>query len=400
MHLRAPRRGDARARADPAGRAAAAHDHARRRGQRPRHRVDELPQRAAARVGPRDGRAHRGAARSSRPSRATSSSTPSPTPTARSATRPGCGSSSSRCRRTSPCGTSASTTRPRSPRPSSASSRSGRGRGSASTRSTASRFAPGELYLTLARWTDEPGPTSDYAGQQVFYRSLQQREHRPAHHARLPLALGHRLVLVLARLRRPAPARAPAVAAAAGGAPTSTSSSSPSTAASAWPTGSTGAPAAPARARRPGRRGAGRAARRVPGVVRRARSACARCGCARCARASDRRLARPYPLAARRRPTSTSASGAPSTWAPTPRGPAQPGDRGARSPSSAATSRLYSEAFYDRRDVRPPLRRRPPGRGQGRSRPRRPTHAPSTTRWCNDDDLPHGPGLRPRPPSR
>ena len=36
-------------------------------------------------------------------------------------------------------------------------------------------FAPGELYLTLARWTDEPGPTSDYAGQQVFYRSIQQR---------------------------------------------------------------------------------------------------------------------------------------------------------------------------------------------------------------------------------
>ena len=36
-------------------------------------------------------------------------------------------------------------------------------------------FTPGELYLTLARWTDEPGPTSDYAGQQVFFRSLQQR---------------------------------------------------------------------------------------------------------------------------------------------------------------------------------------------------------------------------------
>ena len=36
-------------------------------------------------------------------------------------------------------------------------------------------FTPGELYLTLARWTDEPGPTSDYTGQQVFYRSLQQR---------------------------------------------------------------------------------------------------------------------------------------------------------------------------------------------------------------------------------
>jgi FAD/FMN-containing dehydrogenase len=44
-------------------------------------------------------------------------------------------------------------------------------------------FSPDELYLTLARWTDEPGPTStstglstsDYTGQQVFYRSLQQR---------------------------------------------------------------------------------------------------------------------------------------------------------------------------------------------------------------------------------
>lgn len=36
-------------------------------------------------------------------------------------------------------------------------------------------FAPDELYLTLARWTDDPGPTSDYTGQQVFYRSLQRR---------------------------------------------------------------------------------------------------------------------------------------------------------------------------------------------------------------------------------
>ncbi len=36
-------------------------------------------------------------------------------------------------------------------------------------------FGPGELYLTLARWTDEHGPTSDYTGQQVYYRSLQHR---------------------------------------------------------------------------------------------------------------------------------------------------------------------------------------------------------------------------------
>ena len=34
-------------------------------------------------------------------------------------------------------------------------------------------FGPGEHVLTLARWTDEPGATSDYAGQQIYYRSLQ-----------------------------------------------------------------------------------------------------------------------------------------------------------------------------------------------------------------------------------
>jgi len=42
-------------------------------------------------------------------------------------------------------------------------------------------FAPGEYYLTLATWTDATGPggrieTSDYAGQDVYYRSIQDRE--------------------------------------------------------------------------------------------------------------------------------------------------------------------------------------------------------------------------------
>jgi FAD/FMN-containing dehydrogenase len=37
-------------------------------------------------------------------------------------------------------------------------------------------FEPGEGYLTIARWLDEDGPTSDYTGQDVFYRSLQRRE--------------------------------------------------------------------------------------------------------------------------------------------------------------------------------------------------------------------------------
>ncbi|MBB6629356.1 FAD-binding oxidoreductase [Nocardioides sp. KIGAM211] len=39
-------------------------------------------------------------------------------------------------------------------------------------------FAPGEYYLTLATWVDSPrgAEPSDYTGQQIFYRSIQERE--------------------------------------------------------------------------------------------------------------------------------------------------------------------------------------------------------------------------------
>ena len=59
VHLRGPRRRHAAARVRPVRRAAAAQHHPRRRGHRPRHRVDVVPQRPAARVGARDGRADR-----------------------------------------------------------------------------------------------------------------------------------------------------------------------------------------------------------------------------------------------------------------------------------------------------------------------------------------------------
>jgi FAD/FMN-containing dehydrogenase len=36
-------------------------------------------------------------------------------------------------------------------------------------------FAPDESYLTLARWSSEPGATSDYTGQDIYFRSLQER---------------------------------------------------------------------------------------------------------------------------------------------------------------------------------------------------------------------------------
>ena len=37
-------------------------------------------------------------------------------------------------------------------------------------------FTPDEIYLTLAHFTDEPQRVSDYTGQQVYYRSIAQRE--------------------------------------------------------------------------------------------------------------------------------------------------------------------------------------------------------------------------------
>jgi FAD/FMN-containing dehydrogenase len=37
-------------------------------------------------------------------------------------------------------------------------------------------FSPDEIYLTLAEFTDVEQPTSDYTGQQIYYRSIQQRE--------------------------------------------------------------------------------------------------------------------------------------------------------------------------------------------------------------------------------
>lgn len=36
-------------------------------------------------------------------------------------------------------------------------------------------FSRSECYLTLGMLTDVPGPTSDYTGQQIYYRSIQQR---------------------------------------------------------------------------------------------------------------------------------------------------------------------------------------------------------------------------------
>ena len=114
-------------------------------------------------------------------------STPSPTPTARSATPPGSGSGSRRCPTASSCATCASTMPGCWPRPSPRSSTPGSTTGSRSTAWTASPSSRGS---TTSPWPAGCRPsdrasaraatgsrqTSDYTGQQVYYRSIQQRE--------------------------------------------------------------------------------------------------------------------------------------------------------------------------------------------------------------------------------
>ena len=110
--------------------------------------------------------------------------------------------------RTSRCGTCGSTTldavaRRRSAR----SARPASTTASRSTSSTAPCSAPAECYLTLGSWADDaPYASATTPGQQIYYRSIQQRAGGLPDRPRLPLALGHRLVLVLAGLRRAEPA--------------------------------------------------------------------------------------------------------------------------------------------------------------------------------------------------
>ena len=88
---------------------------------------------------------------------------------------------------------------------------------SRSTTSTAWCSAPTRATWRSAAQTDDAGP-----GQRLHRPAdllpvdpaRRRREARPAHHPRLPVALGHRLVLVLAGVRRAEPADPPVLAAA------------------------------------------------------------------------------------------------------------------------------------------------------------------------------------------
>ena len=255
VHLRAPRRRDAAARPDPATSC---------RSCAPSPSAARSPASASSRP------ASATACRTSRCSRWTSS----PAPARSSRTRPGddlfdafpnsYGSLGyatrlrielERVPATSRCGTSASTTPGCSPRPSPRSSRPGEYDGQRVDGLDGVAFEPGEYYLTLAaldrRATAEPtGPQRLHRPADLLPVDPAARIDRPADHVRLPVALGHRLVLVLGRVRRPAPASSAGCGRGAGGAPTSTtgcSRSRPHRFSS--PTGSTAAQGRPQRER-------------------------------------------------------------------------------------------------------------------------------------------------------
>ena len=204
--------------------------------------------------------------------------------------------------------------------------------------------------------------------------------------ARLPVALGHRLVLVLGRVRRAEPARPPAVAA-------------PLPAQRRLPPA--GRAREPLRRRRP-HRPLARAARRervvqdveipveqhgrVPALVRRQRRRCRRSGCARCGCATARAAVAAVPAAAGRELRQRRLLGHRADRAGRARRRRQPGDRGRGAPSSTGTSRstptrtttgqtfdqLYGGEAYRR--------------GQGQLRPGPPTDRPVREGGGTHDD--------------
>ena len=243
------------ARPDPARGAAAAHDHPRRRGHRPRHRVDVVPQRAAARVGAGDGRLHRrrrGGHRTAPDNEHADlfATFPNSYGSLGYATRlrielePVRSHVALRHVRFRDTDGPAGRDRRRSPRP-------GEWDGERVDALDGIAFEPGEYYLTLAQLDRRAARLAGLRLRRAadLLALDPAAGDRPADDLRLPVALGHRLVLVLARVRRPAPAWCAGSGRAGCGAPTSTTGWSASSAASGSWTGSTAGPDRPQRER-------------------------------------------------------------------------------------------------------------------------------------------------------
>ena len=378
----------------PLRRAAAADDHPRRRGDRARHRVDQLPQRAAARVGGRDGRVHRrrrggdGPA-GRRPVRRVRELLRLARLRDPAADQPRAGARAAcalRHVRFDDAGLLAKTmaeiveTREHD--------------GVRVDGLDGVAFEPGEYYLTLARWSREPtspAGTGQRRATTPASRSTTARSSsaRPdvLDDARLPLALGHRLVLVLARVRRPAPRRPPAVAA-----PLPALRRLPPADRAQPPHRLHGPASTGARADRSASRWSRTSRCRSSGSRSSssgstARSACARSGCARWSRPgrSTGSAWPSYPL----RPRTTYVNvGFWGTVHVGPDAPDAPLNRAieAKVHELDGHKSLYSEAFYDRETFDQLYDGAEPRRGQGRATTPTTGSSPSTTRRYGGDD--------------
>jgi len=60
-------------------------------------------------------------------------------------------------------------------------------------------FNPGQFFITLGSFADSAPYTSDYTYESIYYQSIRGKREGLPHGARLSVALGHRLVLVLER---------------------------------------------------------------------------------------------------------------------------------------------------------------------------------------------------------
>ena len=181
-------------------------------------------------------------------------------------------------------------------------------------------FSADESYLTLGIQTEHARTRQRLhrpAHLLPVHPARRRREARPAHHPRLPVAVGHRLVLVLTGVRRAEPADPPAVAAALPAQQLLLEADRLRPAVRhRRPHREAQRPPAP-RARRAGRRGADRAHRGVPALVPGQRPD--RADLAVPVAAARRRATGRCIRSARTTPTSTSASGRRCRSAP-PRG--------------------------------------------------------------------------------
>ena len=205
-----------RLRPDAAGRPAAQDDHARRRGDRPGHRVHLAAQRPAARVRDWRWRSSPATAGWSRPRRRRARRALPRLPQLLRHAR--LRALAHHRARAGPAVRAPAPLPLRRPgglhgRRSREIAADGSYRGHRADFVDGTAFSPDEMYLTVGAFSEVAPWRSDYTRERIYYQSIRGPAGGLPHHPRLPVAVGHRLVLVLAAVRRAEPAGPPGLAA-------------------------------------------------------------------------------------------------------------------------------------------------------------------------------------------